>query len=365
MRAGISSEGGVLVLGRTIISALMDYTARNEAFGVNIVDGTTWSGMAIGRRLLATGRSVVFAATSEAVAPADYNSSTTWSMTVFSKSNSEADVLDAIESGNAYLTPSNFTGTFEAGPEGLPMPSSGTPVYVPTGENVSFAISFTGLSPGNVSIYSATRLLLQESHDGNMSAVLGLPMKRPTSSLLLVGTTGKNDSISVLTDPVTFIQSTMVPGGSLLLDNAEWSLKSSNWTSDEGRLQLVVTGPPATQTLLYLHSPEFQPDAMLGNRIVRSISVGRVMVDPQRSYDPSTQTFILSLNSTGDPIDVTFNSNIPLMTYLTSFIIQPLIMLYLLVISPFAVAITYYEMRGFTRALKRRRRISLLKAHKG
>ena len=146
MTGKVTSEGGVAVLGSESLYSLMNFVMANNAFGLKVVDGTTWPGMTIARGVLASGKPVALAASREALTPEDYNSSATWSIMVLAKSNSEADVLDAVASGSAYIAVSNMTGTFEFKPEGLPTPSSRNPVYVPAGENVSLDLAFSGLS---------------------------------------------------------------------------------------------------------------------------------------------------------------------------------------------------------------------------
>jgi hypothetical protein len=276
-------------------------------------------------------------------------------MRVLSKSNSEADVLEAIAQGRAYLALSNFNGTFEVGTFSFPVGRD--PVYTPSGENASLRIVFTGLSPGLLRVYDGNQLVLKQNHNGNASLVASL-LLRGSSSFSVVVTTGINDSLSVVSNPLTIVPTSMVPGGALYMDNEQWSLESSEWmnsTQTEQRLRLVVGGPAGTNSDLYLFSPEFRPDAESQDMVARSIQIGNVTIDPGTVYDKGNSTFVMQLHSSGEPLVITFNFDIPF-DYYEYQVLQSVAGLYLLAILPFAVVLPYTAAMRHRKAKRRARR---------
>jgi len=349
----ISSHGGTVMLG-PFDPAYDDYIALTQAFGTRIIDATAFQRMRTGGAILATGDPIVFAALTQVYNPADYNSSTTWSMRVLSKSNSEADVLDAIAKGEAYLAVSNFTGTFELG--SLAIPVGRNPIYIPNGHNASLAISFTGLSPGLVRVYDRNSLVLKENHNGNASLVASL-LVRGNDLFYVALTTGVEDSLAVVSNPLAFVQTSMIPGGELYIDNEQWSLESSDWNSTltQQRLRLVVRAPAGTTSDVYLFSPEFRPDAKSQDMVARSITIDNVTIDPATVYDAAKSTFVMQLHSTGEPLVLIFNFDIPI-DYYAYLVLQSIVGLYVLAILPFAVTLPYTAATRHRKAKSRARR---------
>jgi len=349
----ISSHGGTVMLG-PFGPAFDDYIALTQAFGARIIDATTFARIVTAGTLLDLGDPVVFAALNPAYFATDYNSSAAWSMRVLSKSNSEADVLEAIAEGRAYLALSNFTGTFEVGAFSFPVGRN--PVYIPSADNASLRIVFTGLLPGLLRVYDGNTLVLKQNHNGNASLVASLLM-RGSSTFSVVVTTGINDSLSVVSNPLTFLQTSMVPGGALYIDNEQWSLVSSEWNSTqrEQRLRLFVDGPAGTNSDVYLFSPEFRPDAKSQDMVARSIQIGSVTIDPGTVYDKGNSTFVMQLHSSGEPLVITFNFDIPFDYYVYQ-VVQSVVGLYLLAILPFAVVLPYTAAMRHRKAKRRARR---------
>jgi len=343
----ISSRHGMLVLGPINSIPLTDYIVASGTFGVNITDATTWAGMIAAVRSIKNGIPVVLAATRRALRPQDYNSSETWSTMVFAKSNSEADILEAIAQGRAYIATGSFDGTFSVNAYGLRVLQN--PIYTPSGENASFTVSFAGLAPGKLRVYDSGTLRVGADHTGNATALISLPMTRPVSSFL-VAVTGQNDSLSIVKDPFTFVQTSMIPNGALLMDNDEWSLESSRWTSSypQQRLELVVSGPVRTSTLLYLYSPVFRPDARQENQVARSIRVGDMVIDLRRIYDTPASAFVLPLQSTGEPIQIVFNFDVTF-TWYVYYLLSSVALLYGIVAMPFLIVLIYMAIRRLRR----------------
>jgi hypothetical protein len=342
----VSSHGGTVMLG-PFGTAFDEYVALTQAFGARIMDATTFPRISTAATLLGMGGHLVFAALSPAYFSTDYNSSAAWSMRVLSKSNSEADVLEAIANGNAYLAVFNFTGTFEVGSFAFPVGRN--PVYVPSGQNASLRIVFTGLSPGLVRVYGDEGLVSKQEHNGTESLVASLRMLGGVSHFY-VTLTSANDSLAVVGNPLTFAQTSMLPGGALYIDNGQWSLESSEWNSNltEQRFRVVVGGPAGTNSDLYLYSPEFRPDAKSQDTVARSIQIGNVTIDPATIYDIGNSTFVMQLHSSGEPLVITFNFDIPT-NYYAYLVLQSVVGLYALAILPFAVILPY------TAAIRRRK----------
>jgi hypothetical protein len=347
----IASHGGTAMLG-PYSSAFGDYITLTQAFGTRIIDATTFPRMRTAGTLLDMGDPLVFAALGPVYFPTDYNSSAAWSMRVLSKSNSEADVLEAIAQGRAYLAASNFTGTFEVGAFSFPVGRN--PVYIPAGQNASLRIVFTGLAPGLLRVYSGNTLVLKQNHPGNASLLASLLVRG--SSSFTVALTGANDSLSVVSNPLKFVQTAMVPGGALYMDNEQWSLASSEWNSSqtEQRLRLVIAGPAGTNSDVYLLSPEFRPDAKSQDMVARSIQIGDISIDPGTVYDNGSSAFIIRLHSTGEPLVVVFNFDIPFDYYVYQ-VLQSVVGLYLLAILPFAVVLPYTAAMRHRKAKRRAR----------
>ena len=334
----VSSQGGTIMLG-PYGSAFGDYIVLTHALGAGIVDATSFARIRTAGALLASGSPVVFAALTPAVFPSDYNSSTGWSMRVLSKSNAEADVLDAIARGNAYLALNNFNGTFEVG--GFAFPVGRNPVYVPSGQNATLRIAFSGLSPGVVRVYSGKTLAFKQSHNGTESLVASMLMLG-TVEPFYVTLTGANDSLAVVSNSLTFAQTPLMPGGSLYIDNGQWSLASSQWnsTGTEQRLRLVLDGPAGTDSNVYLYSPEFRPDATSENMVARYVQMGGVTLDPATIYDKGNSTFVMQLHSSGASLVIIFNFDIPT-DYYAYAAVQSIVGLYVLAVLPFAVILPY------------------------
>jgi hypothetical protein len=275
-------------------------------------------------------------------------------MRVLSKSNSETDVLGAIAQGKAYLAVNSFTGTFEIG--GFSFPVGRNPVYIPSGENASLRIAFTGLSPGLLRVYDGNSLVLKQNHNGNASLAASLLM-RGSSSTFIVALTAVNDSLSVVSNPLTFVQTSMIPGDALYMNNEQWSLESSEWNSSqkEQRWRVVVSGPAGTNSDLYLFSPEFRPDAQSQDMVARSVQIGNVTVNAGAVYDEGNSTFVIQLHSNGEPLVLVFNFDIPFDYYLYE-VLQSVAGLYLIALLPFAVVLPYTAAVRRRKAKRRARR---------
>jgi hypothetical protein len=336
--------------------ALDDYIAVTQAFGARIIDATTFPRIHTIGALIASGDPVVFAALAPAYIPTDYNSSAKWSMRVLSKSNSEGDVLEAIARGKAYLAASNFTGTFELGSFGIPVGRN--PVYIPYGQNISLGITFTGLSSGLIRVYDSNGLILKQNHNGNASLVESLLVRGASTSIFYVAlTAGVNDTLAVVSNPLTFVQTSMIPGGALYMDNEQWSLESSSWNSTfaQQRLRLVVGAPAGTNSDVYLFSPEFRPDAKSQDMVARSIEIGNVTIDPASVYNKGNSTFVMQLHSTGEPLVLIFNFDLPI-DYYVQLVLQSVVGLYVLAMLPFAVVLPYTAAMRHRKAKSRARR---------
>jgi hypothetical protein len=275
-------------------------------------------------------------------------------MRVLTKSNSEADVLEAIAQGKAYLAVFNFTGTFEVGSFAFPVGRN--PVYVPNGQNASLRIVFTGLSPGFVRVYSGNGLVFKQEDNGTESLVTNLKMRGAVSNFYVTLTEANDSQLAVVGNPLTFSQTSMVPGGALYLDNEQWSLESSEWNSSltQQRFRLVIGGPPGTTSDLYLYSPEFRPDAKSQDEVARSIQVGNVTIDPATVYDEGNSTFVIQLHSSGGPLVIIFNFDIPI-NYFVYLALQSVAGLYVLAILPFAVVLPYTAAMRHRKAKRRAR----------
>ncbi len=352
----VYSDGGIVILG-SLSPFIDDYVIANLAFGEKIIDGSDFSGLLVGRQLLKNGNPIVFAAIAPALRPQDFNSSETFSLRVFASTNSEKDILNAISEGKAYLAISNFTGNFEVKPFGL-RAEMGGPIYIPAKENASLSVSFDGLQvPGNVYVYQSGRLDEILKHDGSASLNVSHFMRNDVSRFFTVVTEGVNDSIALASNPLTFIQAQIIPDGALYMDNSHWSLGTSEWTSQQTsqRLNLTVNGPAGTSTVLYLYSPDYSPYASSPTHIARYIFVGNRSIDPRTVYDRSISSFVLSLKSAGQPIEILFNFDYSGNLYAVS-VLSSVGTLYALVIAPFVLVFIYTLARRTRR--KRSHRLS-------
>ena len=169
---------------------------------------------------------------------------------------------------------------------------------------------------------------------------------RTSSSSIFVSVTGTNHSLSIVSNPLTFIQTPIIPGTALFIDGKDWSLVSAAWSVSgrEQRLRLLVRGPADTSSLLYLYSPQFRPHADYPDRIANSITVDNALIDPTNVYDERASTFVLPLRSRNGSVEIIFNFDIPQDSYLYS-LAQSVGLLYVLALSPFAIASLYIGVR--------------------
>ncbi len=338
----ISSNGGLVALG-VIKQELSDYIAAKQGFGVQLIDGTTYGGILVARDLLLAHERVVFVATSEAAATADYNSSNTWSMWVYAGSNSESDILNAISEGQAYLAVSNFTGTFSFDPYGFPIPG-GLPIYVPIDENLTLPIDFNQATrhdgTGIVRVYQDARLDARIPYTENASIDFSDFLRSRESHFFATVSDPINDSLLIITNPITFAQADLIPNGALFIDNGGWTIESSQWTTlaAQQSYHLALQAPNGTTATLYLYSPTFAPNAKNQSQLARWLSVANQRVEPASVYNDTTSTFIIHLKSTGQPVDIMINFDMPLNTYFGG-ILSSAVTLYLIAILPFAIAI--------------------------
>jgi hypothetical protein len=342
----VAMRNGMVVLGPVNTVGLGTYIAQNGGFGVNIMDGTTLHGLVTAGQVLDQGRPIFFGATAEASSPTDYASDNTWAMHVFAENDSQAAILQAIAQGKAYVAVSNFGGTFSAKGYGFPLGTS--PVYVANGANASLTVSFNGLTSGRIILFDGPTIALRADHNGEASTYLTTPLSKPISHLFVAVTAG-NNSISLVTNPTTFIQTSLLPGGALFMDNDRWILQSSQWTTtltEQQRLNVAVSGPAGSDATLYLYSPEYRPDAESQDQIARFITVDNATLNPMSSYDVSKLVFVLHLHSNGKPIGIVFNFDVPLNFYLYS-LLRYTLLLSLAVLVPFVVASGYLLMRRF------------------
>jgi hypothetical protein len=251
LSAEVSSHGGTVMLGPVSSNSVGDYIAATNAFGVRVIDASYWAGMTAAAQVMdKRGLPVVFTATKVMLRPIDVNSSTSWSIRVFAKSNSQQDILHAIDQGLAYLALNGFNGTFAVNVYGFP--STGIqPIYIPLTENASLTVHFTGLSPGTLRVFRGPTVALKTTQSGRLNSTMTFRMVKPTDRFF-VGVSGVNDTLTLLSDPITFVQTSLIPGSALFIDNENWSLQSSQWTSqgEEQRLRLVVAAPAGTSAVL-------------------------------------------------------------------------------------------------------------------
>jgi hypothetical protein len=267
-------------------------------------------------------------------------------MHVFAENDSQAAILRAIAQGRAYVAVSNFGGTFST--EGYGFPLGTSPVYVPNGANASLTVSFNGLTPGRITLFDGATIALRTDHNGEASTNLTTPLSKPISHLFVAVTAG-NNSISLVTNPTSFIQTPLLPGGALFMDNDRWMLQSSQWTTtltEQQRLTVAVSGPAGSDATLYLYSPEYRPDAESPDQIARFITLDNATLNPMSSYDVSKLVFVLHLHSKGKPIGIVFNFDVPLNFYIYS-LLRYTLLLSLAVLAPFVVASGYLLMRRF------------------
>ncbi len=347
-----SHDEGVVILGPIATRALSDYIVAYKALGVRTMDTTSFLSTATAGQLLDENIPMSFAGVYPAISPEDFNS--TWSARVLAENNSEAAILQAISERRAYVAISNFTGSFSFDAYGFPMVRS--PIYVPSDENASFQVSFTGLKPGNLRVYAGHRLIFLANHNGSFSSKLSFAMEKQETSFFPT-VTGENDSFAIVGNPLDFIGTSMIPKSALRFDNPDWSLGSSDWSAAQThqRLRLVISGPIGTTSILYLFSPEWRPDSASGSKVARFISINNATFNPFRFYDTSTSTFILPLNSTGQPIEVVFNFDIPIGTYLPQ-VFSSVVVLLLIVVAPFAIAGLIIS-RSLSRRTAKRRKV--------
>lgn len=358
MTEEISSSGGIVVLGPVTSTAWRDYLVAVQAFGVPVIDGTTFIGLDTGRAVLNSGQPVAFAATRVTLLPSTYNSTGAWSVRVFAENNSEGAILDAIERGRAYLAIPNYTGTFETSAYGFPM--GGNPVYIPTGENASLKISFSNLGPGFVRVYEGSRLALRQGHKGTETMIANLRMKSAPVSSLFVAVTTTNDSLALVGNPLKFVQTSMIPGGALFIDSEAWSVQSAQWTASkmEQRMQLVVNGPAGTNATVYLFSPEFRPGAKSPDKTAEFITVDQTNVDPASVYDAASSIFRITLRSSGKPIVIMLNFDIQQWAY-WYVLLQSVGGLYILAALPLAILAVYSAFARFGKGRRTRRKEAL------
>lgn len=334
----ISSQGGIVVLGRSSF-ALRDFLAANDALGARFIDVTSSTGIVAAGTALSSGNSPAFAASTKAVSPEDYNSSSTWSVRVFAVNNTEIDIIRAISLGRAYMAVSNYTGNFAESSYGFPLGIN--TIYIATGDNASLRVYFTGLTPGQVRVYDGRRLVTIAAHSGNASLVENLLMREPVAHFF-TALTGNGDTLAVVGNPLNFIQTSMIPGDALGIDNPDWALTMSNWNSSvtKQRLQLSVQGPAGTEAHLYLFSPQYRPDATNSSQAAHYVRIGNSDFDPRTVYDYANSTFVLSLKSDGQPIRIVFDFDISQEAIMLA-TLQSVGTLLALVAFPFATAFLY------------------------
>ncbi len=343
----VSSRGGVLALGPTD-SAYRDYIVANNAFNVKVLDGSTWSGVTALDILTGRGQPLLFTATRTIRSPRYFGTNQTWNIMAFAENKSEVAILNAIESGNTYLAIGNFKGTFTV--TSPPFRMGASPVYVPIGENASLYVSLTGFSPGNLTIYSGNGYDRRvEDFNGNVSRSLSVPVRRTSTHVFLTAVTGNwpiSDRLAIVSNPLTFIQVPLIPYGALFIDNDDWALTRSEWTTllNQQSLDLTLDGPAISNATLYLFSPDYRPDAKSSDMVARWIRVGNKLIDPRSVYDTATSTFAIPLQSNGNQIAITFNFDIPMTTYVMG-VISGVAVLYVIVIIPFVLAVFYTALR--------------------
>ena len=348
--ATVATQNGTVVLGPIDTADLGRYIAQNGGFGVSVMDGTSYHGLVTAGQVLDQGRHIFFGATADASSPTDYASNNTWAMHVFAENDSQAAILQAIALGRGYVAVSNFGGTFSA--EGYGFPLATSPVYLPNGANASLTVSINGITAGRIVLFDGPIVALREDSNGEASTYLTTPLSKPISHLFVAVMTG-NNSISLVTNPTTFIQTSLLPGGALLMDNDRWIVQSSQWTTtltEQQRLNLTVTGPTGSDATLYLYSPEYRPDAESQEQIARFITVDNTTLDPMSSYDVSKLAFVLHLHSNGKPIGIVFNFDVPLNFYIDS-LLRATFLLSLAVLAPFVVASGYLVLRRLRKRL--------------
>jgi hypothetical protein len=338
----VALNSGVIGLG-PVDPAWVDYVSSTQAFGVGLIDATSFSGIDLGRNLFQNGERVAFFAAREAVRPSDYNSTSTWSVRVYADSNSENDILKAILSRRAYLAVSNYTGLFTFSPLGFP--TGNRPIYVPSGLNVSLPISFNATNQnGMVRVYQDYRLDTRIPYAGNTTINFSAFMLTNRSSFIVTVTGANDTSLMLVSDPVEFHQASIIPAGALFLDNDQWTLKSSQWSAQgtQQSFQLGIQGPAGTNTTLYLYSPNFAPNAKDPTQLLRWMSIDGKRLNAGSMYEASTSTFIIHVKSTGQPVQIEFNFDIPKDVYLT-YIFTSVIALYLVLLVPFAIAVPAFR----------------------
>jgi hypothetical protein len=349
----VSSEGGRVFMGPITSLVWQEYLIAIGGFDIPIVDGTTFTSLSTAGALMDSGQPIVFTATREIILPSAYNNATTWSVRVLAQNNTEQAILDAIASGRAYLASSNFTGTFETTAYGFPRGRN--PIYIPSGANASIRISFTGLQPGIVRVYQGGELALKEAHNGAEAMVENFTIRQGHAPAFFVTASSTNDALALVGDPLTFDQTSMIPGGALFIDNDAWSVQSTQWVSSgtEQRMRLVVNGPADTDAKIYLFSPDFSPSAKSADHLLRSISVNNVTVDPASVYNSANSTFLFNLRSTGSPIEILLNFDIQNQAYIYD-VVQSVAALYVLAVFPLAIVALYSAVARLRRERKGR-----------
>lgn len=348
--SGVSSESGVVAFGPITpeLRAFDDYLGANDAFGVQLMDCTSFDGISVARSIFGAGDEITFLAAREAVNTTDYNSTDTWSMRVFAQSASESDILNAISEGRSYMAVSNFTGEFDFNPYGFPV-TSDLPIYIPAGQNVSLPIYFTKVTNNNgtglVRVYQNDRLEAKIPYNSNASINFSDIMKSRESHFYVGVSDPINDSLLILSNPITVKIGNMIPGGALFIDNEQWTLESSTWnaTSNKQSYQLTVEGPTGSEATLYLYSPVFSPYSNDTTQ-ARWASLGDQRLDLGTLYNATTSTFIVHAKSSGKPIQLTINFDIPTNIYV-SFVTSSYLTLYLVIIVPFAIAMFFVHIR--------------------
>ena len=345
LSAAVLSHGGTIMIGPVSSNSLGDYIAATDAFGIRIIDASAWPGMTAAAQVMQNRASpVVFTATKKMLKPTDVNSTKSWSIRVYAENNSEQAILGAIGQGRDYLALNGFNGTFAVSAYGLPL--TGTqPIYIPTTDNASLSIAFNGISPGLLRVFQGATIAVKAPQSGSLNSTMTFRMVEPTSRFF-VGVSGVNDTLTALSNPMTFVQTSIIPGTAAFIDEDNWTLQSSQWTvqGQQQRLRFVVVGPTGTNAVLYFFSPSYRPDAKSRTEIARSITVDNMTMDPALYYSVANSMFIIPLQSTGTPIEVTLNFDISGNAYLIGQI-SSLVGLYLLALVPIAVTALYSALK--------------------
>jgi hypothetical protein len=351
----VATHNGMVFLGPVSTASLARFISQNGGLGVNVMDGTSFHGLVAAGEVLDQGKPIFLSATAPALSPTDYGSSDTWATHVLAENNSEAAILQSIAQGRSYIAVSNFGGTFST--EGYGFPLGTSPIYIPSGANASLTASFNGLPPGRVMLFDGPTIVSRVDHNGAGAIYVTTPLTKPISHLFVAVTTG-NNSISLVSNPTTFVQTSLLPGGALFMDNNQWIVQSSQWATtftEQQSLNLAVSGPTGSDATLYLYSPDYRPDAQSQDRVARFITVDNTNVDPTSSYDVAKTVFVLHLHSNGNPIAIVFNFDVPFNYFLYS-VLRSTLFLSLAVLVPIVAASAYLVARRLRRRSTHRKR---------